>query len=73
MREGKCTPTCPSYLSYRGDVTDPKWAVLELLTTPTARRGRRRLHPLRRILTAIFYLVFSAQRRGDLTNETVQG
>jgi hypothetical protein len=46
MREGKCTPTC---LNYPSDVT------------PTALRGRPRLHPLRRILNAIFYLVHSAQ------------
>lgn len=58
--EGMCTPTCPSYPSYPSDVTDAEWAVLEPRVTPTTRRGRPRLHPLRRILNAIFYLVHSA-------------
>jgi putative transposase len=49
------TPT----LIYRSDVTDAEWAVLEPLVTPATRRGRPRLHPLRRILNAIFYLVRS--------------
>jgi putative transposase len=57
-REGLGTPTLPSYPSA---VTDAEWAVLDPLVTPTARRGRPRLHPLRRILNAIFYLVHSAQ------------
>jgi putative transposase len=61
LREGMCTPTCPSYPS---DVTDAEWAVLEPLVTPTARRGQPRLHPLRRILNVIFYLVRSGQRWG---------
>jgi putative transposase len=60
--EGMCTLTCPSYLSYPSDVTDAEWAVLEPLVTLTARRGRRRLHPLRRIPNAIFCLVRSGQR-----------
>jgi transposase len=64
MLEGMCTLTCPSYLSYPSDVTDAEWAVLEPLVTLTARRGRPRLHPLCRILNAIFYLVHSAQRCG---------
>ncbi|HKB46980.1 MAG TPA: hypothetical protein VKC57_04735 [Ktedonobacterales bacterium] len=55
-----CTLTCPSYLSYPSDVTDAEWAVLEPFVTLTARRGWRRLHPLRRILNATFYLVHSA-------------
>lgn len=49
------TPTC----TYLSDVTDAEWAVLEPLVTPATRRGRPRLHPLRRILNAIFYLVRS--------------
>src|SRR5260370_8194968 len=53
MLEGMCELTYPS------DVTDAEWAVLEPLVTPTTRRGRPRLHPLRRILNAIFYLVRS--------------
>jgi putative transposase len=48
----------PSLL-YLSDVTDAEWAVLEPLVTPATRRGRPRLHPLRRILNAIFYLVRS--------------
>jgi len=60
MLEGMCTLTCPSYLSYPSNVTDTEWTVLEPLVTPTALRGRPRLHPLRRILNATFYLVHSA-------------
>jgi putative transposase len=43
------------------DVTQAEWQVLEPLVTPppATRRGRPRLHPLRRILNAIFYLVRS--------------
>jgi transposase len=48
-----CTLSDPS------DVTDAEWAVLEPLVTPTTRRVRPRLHPLRRILNAISYLVRS--------------
>jgi putative transposase len=48
-------------LTYLSDVTDAEWGMLEPLVTPatTTRRGRPRLHPLRRILNAIFYLVRS--------------
>src|SRR5690348_6210428 len=49
-----------SNLIYLSDVTDAEWAVLEPLVTPATRRGRPRLHPLRRILNAIFSLM----RRG---------
>jgi len=45
--------------TYLSDVTDAEWTVLEPLVTPPTRRGRPRLHPLRRILNAIFYLVRS--------------
>jgi transposase len=45
--------------TYPSDVTDAEWRVLEPLVTPTTRRGRPRLQPLRRILNAIFYLVRS--------------
>src|SRR5690348_8677171 len=48
-----------SNLIYLSDVTDAEWAVLEPLVTPATRRGRPRLHPLRRILNAIFSLVRS--------------
>ena len=44
-------------ITYPSDVTDAEWEALEPLVTPTTRRGRPRLHPLRRILNAIFYIV----------------
>jgi putative transposase len=46
----------PIYLS---DLTDAEWAELEPLVAMPSRRGRPRLHPLRRILNAIFYVVRS--------------
>ncbi len=46
-------------LTYLSDVTDAEWGMLEPLVTPATRRGRPRLHPLRRIFNAIFYLVRS--------------
>ena len=47
--------------NYPSDVTDAEWEVLEPPVTPTSpsRRGCPRLHPLHRILNAIFYLVRS--------------
>jgi putative transposase len=42
---------------YPSDVTDREWTVLEPLVSPASQRGRPRLHPLRRILNAIFYIV----------------
>lgn len=47
--------------TFLSDVTQAEWQVLEPLVTPTpaTRRGRPRLHPLHRILNAIFYLVRS--------------
>jgi putative transposase len=42
---------------YPSDVTDTEWAVLEPLVSPATRRRRPRLHPLRRILNAIFSIV----------------
>jgi putative transposase len=46
-------------ITYLSDLSDAEWALLEPLVTPQTRRGRPRLHPLRRILNAIFYLVRS--------------
>lgn len=46
-------------LTYPSDLTHAEWAVLEPLVSPVTRRGRPRLHPLRRILNAIFSLVRS--------------
>jgi putative transposase len=46
-------------IHYPSDVSEAEWKALEPLVTPTTRRGRPRLHSLRRILDAIFYLVRS--------------
>lgn len=45
--------------TYPSDLSDAEWALLEPLVTRETRRGRPRVHPLRRILNAIFYLVRS--------------
>src|ERR671937_600727 len=45
--------------TYPSDVSDAEWGALEPFVTPATRRGRPRVHPLRRILNAIFYLVRS--------------
>lgn len=39
---------------YPSDLTNAEWAIVQSYLPPAARRGRPRMHPLRRILDAIF-------------------
>ncbi len=44
--------------SYPSDLTDAEWQKIEpLIPKPKSNRGRKRKHPIREILDAIFYLV----------------
>jgi putative transposase len=44
---------------YPSDLTDSEWACVQRYLPPLSTRGRPRIHPLRRILDAIFYVVRS--------------
>ena len=44
--------------SYLSDLTDAEWQEIEpLIPKPKSNRGRKRKHPIREILNAIFYIV----------------
>jgi len=44
--------------SYPSDLTDTEWQKIEpLIPKPKSNRGRKRKHPIREILDAIFYVV----------------
>lgn len=43
--------------TYPSDLTDAEWDCAERHLPPMSKRGRLRMHPLRRILDAIFYLL----------------
>lgn len=43
--------------SYPSDLTDAEWACVQRYLPSLSRRGRPRMHPLRRILDAIFYVL----------------
>src|SRR3990172_485470 len=43
--------------TYKTDLTDEQWKVLEPMLPPPSQRGRPREHALREILNAIFYIV----------------
>jgi putative transposase len=45
--------------TYPSDLTDTEWACVQRYLPPLSSLGRRRSHPLRRILDAIFYVVRS--------------
>jgi putative transposase len=47
-------------LPYPSDLSDEEWEIIEpYVTIPQTNRGRKRTHPYREILNAIFYLVRS--------------
>ena len=43
--------------TYKTDLTDDQWTILEPLLPPPSVRGRPREHSLREILNAIFYIL----------------
>jgi putative transposase len=45
--------------SYPSDLTDAEWECVQRCLPPLSRRGRPRMHPLRRILDAIFYVLLT--------------
>jgi putative transposase len=45
--------------TYPSDLTDAEWACVQRYFPPLSTRGRPRIHPLRRIVDAIFYVVRS--------------
>lgn len=45
--------------TYPSDLSDVEWACVQRYLPPLLTRGRPRIHPLRRIFYAIFYVVRS--------------
>jgi putative transposase len=46
--------------SYQSDLSDKEWEMVEPhIPKPKTKRGRKREHPLREIINAIFYIVRS--------------
>lgn len=43
--------------NYPSDLTDAEWECVQRYLPPLSRRGRPRIHPLRRILDAVFYVL----------------
>ena len=48
---------------YPSDLTDEQWAVIEPLL-PVYKTGRPRVHPIREVVNAIFYLNRSDRAQG---------
>ncbi|HKS69693.1 MAG TPA: IS5/IS1182 family transposase, partial [Ktedonobacterales bacterium] len=42
---------------YPSDLTDAEWTCVQRYLPPLSTRGRPRMHPLRRILDATFYVL----------------
>lgn len=45
--------------TYPSDLTDAEWECIQCYLPPLTRHGRPRIHSLRRILDAVFYVVRS--------------